>query len=176
MSEWDGQNWRPARERRADVPGVVERVEYSTMRPGELRRVKALLFRRIGMDFTEERKGAVEVGVPGDGSDGGDSRGGERCAGGHEALLHEKRRSCARRDSLRKWIMHLKCRTGCRTRGGIADTLLWGRGELEDAPATSGRAHTEPARPALAAMVARAPTTLETFFRAPAGSLESIVQ
>lgn len=125
---------RPARERRTGVPRMVERVEQALMRPREVRRVKTLLLWRVCVDFAEEREGAVEVGVPGDGTDGGDSRGGEGCPRGHEALLHGKRRPCARRDDLTKCSTYLERRPGRRTRGRIADTLLWRRGELEDAP------------------------------------------
>ena len=67
---------------------MVERLEPALVRPRIVRRVQTFLLRRVRMDLAEEGQGSVEVGVPGHGTDGGDSRGGECCAGGHESLLH----------------------------------------------------------------------------------------
>ena len=65
--------------------------------------------------------------------------------------------------------------TNSRMHSGHAEMAAGVSWRTRPTSRTSGIAHTEPERAALAAMFARAPTTLETFFKAPAGSLESIL-
>lgn len=64
----------------ACLPRVVKRIEHTAMRPWVLRGMETFLLGRVCVDLAEERQGAIEVGVPADGADGGESRGREGCA------------------------------------------------------------------------------------------------
>ena len=70
----------------ADVPGMVERVQQSLVRPGEVRRVETFFLRGVGVNLANEGEGTVEVGVPRDGADSQEGRGGKGSARVDERL------------------------------------------------------------------------------------------
>ena len=74
---------------RVALPGVVERVKPSRVRPGVLRRVKTLLGGRVGVDLANEGEGAVKVSVPCNGADRRKRRGGKGSARSQQGLRAE---------------------------------------------------------------------------------------
>lgn len=65
---------------------MVKRVEPAVLGPWVCSWVKTFVTEMAGVDFADEREGSVEVGVPGDGSDGEKGDRGERRAGVHDRL------------------------------------------------------------------------------------------
>ena len=54
---------------------MVKGVKPAVVGPGEMGRMETLFFGSVGVYFANEGKRAVEVGVPGDRTDGGEGRG-----------------------------------------------------------------------------------------------------
>jgi hypothetical protein len=65
---------------------VVKGVEQAFMGPWVCSRVEPLVAEMAGVDVADERKGAVELGVPGEGASGDEGGGGEGRAGVHDGL------------------------------------------------------------------------------------------
>ena len=65
---------------------MIERVEDALVRPWVRLRVETLVAEMTGMGFAEEREVAVEVGVPGNGTNGQGGCGRKGCARVHDGL------------------------------------------------------------------------------------------
>ena len=72
------------------------------MRPGVLSWVETLFCGRVGVDLANEGEGAVEVGIPCDGTNSEEGRGGEGCARVGERLASGTLRREYRDDNKRK--------------------------------------------------------------------------
>ena len=70
----------------AGLPGVVKGVEQALVGPWVCSWVETLVAEMAGVDFADERKGAVELGVPGKAASGDEGGGGEGRAGVHCGL------------------------------------------------------------------------------------------
>jgi hypothetical protein len=73
---------------------MVERVQPAFVRPWMRGCVKTDLSGGGRVYFTDERKGSVKVGVPGDRTGSKERRGNEGCSGVHQRLRHHELDIC----------------------------------------------------------------------------------
>ena len=140
------------------------------MRPGVLSWVETLFCGGVGVDLANEGEGAVEVGIPCDGTNSEEGRGGEGCARVGKRLASAKFRGDTRIRTDEDIPRTQRRRRKRRRQNGHAV------GGVSASPGTTRvKKRTGRERAALKA-VERAWGRPATFFRAPAGSLASILE
>ena len=150
---------------------MVKGVQPSCVRPRVLGWVETLLGGRVGVYFTNEGKGAVEVRVPGDGANSQEGRGGQGRARVGEGLRTAPSDSVQSKSIRTTTGSYLERGRGGGGGGGKTDTLFE---SLARHRGRAARGRTGRERAALKD-VERTPLRAATFFRAPAGSLASIL-
>ena len=150
---------------------MVKGVQPSCVRPRVLGWVETLLCGRVGVYFTNEGKGAVEVRVPGDGANSQEGRGGQGRARVGEGLRTAPSDSVQSKSIRTTTGSYLERGRGGGGGGGKTDTLFE---SLARHRGRAARGRTGRERAALKD-VERTPLRAATCFRAPAGSLASIL-